>query len=139
MAVAKLTSTACRAARGILKWTVRDLAREAAVSPTTVNLLEADRPHREGTAAKFVAAFRRHGVEITNGEGTGARLLFQYAYACERDDGSWGVFAKLEEGAPGLVMNIPRAIELAEEVTKLGDVRMADELRAAIRDAASRT
>jgi len=71
---ARLTGAACRAARGILKWSVRDLAREAGVSPTTVNMLEADRPYREGTAEKITAAFERHRVEITNGDGTGARL-----------------------------------------------------------------
>jgi len=70
----KLTGPACRAARGLLKWTVRDLAREAGVSPTTVNLLEADRPFRQATADAIVAAFDRHNVEITNGNGTGARL-----------------------------------------------------------------
>lgn len=73
---AKLTGAACRAARAILKWSVRDLAREAGISPTTVNLLEADRPYRAATAAKIVEALARHQVEITNGEGTGARLRF---------------------------------------------------------------
>ncbi len=71
---AKLTPAACRAARGILKWSVRDLGREAGISPTTVNLLEADRPYRAGTAEKIVQAFAEHDVEITNGDGTGARL-----------------------------------------------------------------
>lgn len=71
---AKLTGAACRAARGILKWSVRDLAREASISPTTVNLLEADRPYRDATAEKITQAFVEHDVEITNGAGTGARL-----------------------------------------------------------------
>ena len=72
---ARLTGAACRAARAILRWSVRDLAREAGVSPTTVNLLEAERPFRAATALKIVDAFQRHRVEITNGVGTGARLL----------------------------------------------------------------
>jgi len=49
---------------------------KAGVSPTTVNLLEADRPYRNETAAKIVAAFARKGVEIINGDGTGARLFY---------------------------------------------------------------
>ncbi len=73
--MAKLTGAACRAARAILKWSTRDLAKAASVSPATVNLLESDRPYREGTAEKIVRAFAEHDVEITNGEGTGARLL----------------------------------------------------------------
>lgn len=77
--MSKLTGAACRAARGILKWTVRDLAREAGISPTTVNLLEGDRPFRSGTADKVIRAFSDHDVEITNGEGTGARLRLGHA------------------------------------------------------------
>ena len=73
--MSKLTGAACRAARAILKWSVRDLAASAGISPTTVNLLEADRPYRAGTADKIVAAFAARNVEITNGDGTGARLL----------------------------------------------------------------
>ncbi len=72
---AKLTPAASRAARGILRWSVRDLAREAGVSPTTVQLLESGRLYRAGTADAVVLAFNRMGVEITNGEGTGARLV----------------------------------------------------------------
>ena len=73
---AKLTPAACRAARGILKWSVRDLAREAGVSPTTIHLLEADRPCRAATEEKVIAALARNQVEITNGDGTGAKLRY---------------------------------------------------------------
>jgi DNA-binding XRE family transcriptional regulator len=72
----KLTGAACRAGRAILKWSTRDLAKAAGVSPATVNLLEADRPYRAGTAEKIIAAFAAHSVEITNGDGTGARLRY---------------------------------------------------------------
>ena len=72
---AKLTAAACRAARGLLGWTVRDLMREAGVSPNTVTALEGGGAVRPETEAKIVAAFERHRVEITNGDGTGARLL----------------------------------------------------------------
>jgi transcriptional regulator with XRE-family HTH domain len=72
----KLTAPACRAGRALLGWSVADLVREAKVSPNTVTKIESDSAGgvREDTAARIVAAFERHGVEITNGDGTGARL-----------------------------------------------------------------
>jgi pentatricopeptide repeat protein len=76
---AKLTAAACRAARGLLAWTVRDLMREAGVSPNTVTSLEGGKDIRAETEAKIVAAFNAHGVEITNGDGTGARLRKGFA------------------------------------------------------------
>ena len=75
MASAKLTAAACRAGRALLQWGVRDLAEAADLSKTTINLLENGAGFKEETAEKIIAAFARHGVEITNGEGTGARLL----------------------------------------------------------------
>lgn len=73
--MAKLTPEACRAARGLLRWGVRELAAEAGVSPTTITQFEAGRPHVSTTAEAIVTAFEKRGVEITNSEGTGARLL----------------------------------------------------------------
>lgn len=73
--MAKLTPEACRAARGLLKWGVRDLGREAEISFETVVSFEGGRPLRPATEDKIVAAFAAYGVEITNGDGTGARLL----------------------------------------------------------------
>ncbi len=72
---APLTPQACRAGRALLGWGVRDLAEQAELSPTTVSMVEAGKAHAEATAAAIIAAFAKHGVEITNGEGTGARLL----------------------------------------------------------------
>jgi hypothetical protein len=73
--MAKLTPEACRAARGLLKWGVRDLGREAEISFETVVSFEGGRSLRPATEEKIVAAFAANGVEITNGDGTGARLL----------------------------------------------------------------
>lgn len=71
----QLTGAACRAARGILKWSTQDLAREAGVSPTTVNMLEAGRPPRRATADKIVRAFDVHDVAIIgDGKTSGAVL-----------------------------------------------------------------
>jgi len=72
---AKLTPQACRAARALLNWTTRDLQREAELSPNTLADVENGRPFTEATANKIKAAFTRHSVEITNGDGTGAKLL----------------------------------------------------------------
>ncbi len=71
----KLTPEACRAARAILKWTVRELADNAGTAFSTIHLLEKGNPIRPSTAEKILAAFAAHNVEITNGDGTGARLL----------------------------------------------------------------
>lgn len=76
--MAKLTPEACRAGRALLKWTVDDLAQEAGIGRATVLSYEAARrPAFESTETKITEAFARHSVEITNGKGTGARLLRQ--------------------------------------------------------------
>ncbi|RWO24970.1 transcriptional regulator [Mesorhizobium sp.] len=72
--MAQLTPEACRAARGILKWSVRDLAEHAGIAFSTVHLFEKGETVREDSKAKMVAAFAAKHVEITNGDGTGARL-----------------------------------------------------------------
>lgn len=72
--MAKLTGPACRAARALLKWSMRDLAKAAGVSLPTVLKLENDGAVTAETADKIVTAFERADVEITNGDGTGARL-----------------------------------------------------------------
>lgn len=72
--MAKLTPEACRAGRALLKWGVRDLASEAGISQATVVAYEAGRPHMSSTADAILTAFNARGVEITNGDGTGARL-----------------------------------------------------------------
>jgi transcriptional regulator with XRE-family HTH domain len=69
-----LTPEACRAARAILQWSMRDLAERSGVKHTTIHAIENGSKPRAATEAKLVAAFEAAGVEITNGTGTGARL-----------------------------------------------------------------
>lgn len=69
----KLTPDACRAARGILGWGVRDLGAKAGVGFDTISEFENGRPMRASTAARIVAAFDVAGVEILNGDAPGAR------------------------------------------------------------------
>lgn len=75
--MAKLTPEANRAARAILKWSIRDLAENAGLAFSTVHLFEKNGTASEGTLSKIIAAFDAHNVEITNGDGTGARLRFK--------------------------------------------------------------
>lgn len=69
-----LTPEACRAARALLRWSVRDLMREAGASPNTVTKFEGGGEIRPETAAKIVAAFARYGVEVLGDGAPGARL-----------------------------------------------------------------
>jgi transcriptional regulator with XRE-family HTH domain len=72
--MAELTPEANRAARAILKWSVRDLAEKAGIAFTTVHRFETTGTATETTKDKIKAAYAAHDVEITNGEFTGARL-----------------------------------------------------------------
>ena len=72
--MAKLTPEACRAARALLGLTTQQFAARVGVSPTTVNGIETGSPVRASTEARIIAALDGLGVEITNGDGTGARL-----------------------------------------------------------------
>lgn len=72
--MAELTPEANRAARAILRWSVRELAQNAGIAWTTVHRFEKTGAANDSTKAKIVAAYAAHNVEITNGDGTGARL-----------------------------------------------------------------
>lgn len=77
--MAELTPEANRAARAILRWSVRELAEHAGIAFTTVHRFESTGTASETTKAKIKAAYAAHDVEITNGNGTGAKLLRQGA------------------------------------------------------------
>jgi hypothetical protein len=72
--MANLTPQACRAARGLLGWGVRDLGEKAAVGFDRVSAFENGQPIRVSTLEKLQAAFEAHGVEILNGNAPGARM-----------------------------------------------------------------
>ena len=72
--MAELTPEANRAARAILKWSVRELAEHAGIAFTTVHRFETTGIATETTKDKIKAAYAARDVEITNGEFTGARL-----------------------------------------------------------------
>ena len=72
----KLTPEANRAARAILEWSIRDLAEKAGIASSTVFLFEKNGTASASTIQKIIDAYAQNNVEITNGEGTGARLLY---------------------------------------------------------------
>ena len=75
--MADLTPEANRAARAILKWSVRELADHAGIAFTTVHRFETTGNATETTKDKIKRAYAAHNVEITNGRGTGARLVMR--------------------------------------------------------------
>lgn len=72
--MADLTPEANRAARAILKWSVRDLADQAGIAFSTVHRFENTGLATETTKEKIKTAYAAHHVEITNGDFTGARI-----------------------------------------------------------------
>jgi len=73
-----ITPQSCRAARALLGWSMRDLARRSGVSLGAVNRLEggAARPRRR-TAKKVIDAFAAQGVQIVDETAyTGAVMVY---------------------------------------------------------------
>lgn len=70
----KVTSAQIRAARGLLKWTVRDLADKSGVHRNTITKMEADQARHGPTIAAVVRALEAAGVEFTNGDAPGVRI-----------------------------------------------------------------
>jgi hypothetical protein len=74
-----LTSAQIRAARALIRWTAKDLARESAVGVTTIRRAELADDETSMTAANDLAvrrALESGGVEFIdeNGGGPGVRL-----------------------------------------------------------------
>ena len=75
----ELTPAANRAARGILKWSVRDLADRAGIAFTTVQRFETTGNATETTKSKMIAAYAAAHVQIIDDGGTGAMLIDGYS------------------------------------------------------------
>ncbi len=82
--MAALTPEANRAARAMLKWSVRDLAENAGIAFSTVHRFETTGSATERTKEKIKAAYAANGVEITNGDYTGVRLLLNRSEAASK-------------------------------------------------------
>lgn len=70
-----LTPEANRAARAILKWSVRDLAEKAGIAFSTVHRFETTGVATETTRDKIIAAYGAERVQIIDQGGTGALLV----------------------------------------------------------------
>ena len=71
-----VTSAQCRAARGLLNWTVRDLAEKAKVHRNTVSRIEMKATGAGHAVTTIRATLEAAGVEFLdeNGGGAGVRL-----------------------------------------------------------------
>jgi transcriptional regulator with XRE-family HTH domain len=72
-----VTGAQIQAARALLRWTARDLARRAVVSVSTVNLIEGADGLPSTTRAQFEAVqatLAAAGIEFQNGDAPGVRL-----------------------------------------------------------------
>lgn len=63
-------------ARAALRWGVRDLAKNADVTATTVSRIEAGKPAFSGTLEAIRAAFEAAGLEFVGENGGGAGVRF---------------------------------------------------------------
>jgi len=71
-----ITPEQCRAARGLLKWTQRELANAAGVANQSVRDFELGRKNpQRGTLTLIQQTLEAHGVQFLNGDGPGVRLL----------------------------------------------------------------
>jgi transcriptional regulator with XRE-family HTH domain len=70
-----VTRAQVRAARGLLNWTVRDLAEKAKVHRNTVTNIETGKYAGDpATLDAIRTALEKNGVEFTNGKRPGVRL-----------------------------------------------------------------
>ena len=71
-----VTGPQFRAARAMLGWTVRELARRSIVSIATIHAIENTNVHssyRQGDLAAIQAALEDGGIEFTNGDEPGVK------------------------------------------------------------------
>lgn len=71
-----ITPEASRAARGLLGWSLQDLARAAGMTYESLSRFENGRTMRDANAAKIAQAFEAEGIElILEEDRTGAILV----------------------------------------------------------------
>ncbi|ABY30844.1 helix-turn-helix domain-containing protein [Methylorubrum extorquens] len=76
----------CRAARGLLDWTQRDLAEATSLSVLTVRSFEKGGDMRDSNRTLLRLAFEKAGVEFIDENGGGSGLRFRAPIA-EREGG----------------------------------------------------
>jgi transcriptional regulator with XRE-family HTH domain len=71
-----ITASQCRAARGLLNWSQQELADAAHIGVATVRVFEGGGiATRQSTLVLLQLALESAGVEFTNGDHPGVRLL----------------------------------------------------------------
>ena len=71
----KILGNQVLAARGLLRWSQRQLAMASSVDEDTIAAWErGDREPRRDTVQRIIAAFDQFGVEFTNGDQPGVRF-----------------------------------------------------------------
>jgi len=77
VSIPKVSIKQVKAARELLGWSQKDLARHSGISEPTIKRLEArdgEFGGREGSRFGVVAALKAAGIEFSNGEEPGVRL-----------------------------------------------------------------
>ena len=69
-----VTSAQIRAARGLLNWTVRDLAERSGVHRNTITRIETESTGPGYAAGQIVKSLEAAGVEFIDGNAPGVRL-----------------------------------------------------------------
>jgi transcriptional regulator with XRE-family HTH domain len=93
-----VTSAQIRAARGLLNWTVRDLADKSGVHRNTVTRIETEATTPGHSIAAVQAAIEAAGVEFIpeNGGGAGVRIKKSRPPAPHLPDGEAGIIENNE-------------------------------------------
>ncbi|MDK3017752.1 hypothetical protein [Pseudodonghicola flavimaris] len=76
----KLSGKQMRAARGVLKWSVRDLSLITGIGTATINryeLVEGVPPARRGYLERISRAFEAEGVNFVETDGNWVGIIFQ--------------------------------------------------------------
>ncbi len=75
--MAELTPESLRAARALLRWSMKDLQERSGVAFSTINAIENGKRERAPYAAtmeKLAAALTSHGIELLGDDRPGARV-----------------------------------------------------------------
>lgn len=128
--MAKLTGPSCRAARALLGWSMRDLRDASGVALATITAIESGQDHRASTADRIVQTFADNGVEITNGDATGARLLFQY----DRAEAASAFEAIVDAWASAPTPPEKIAAQLDQIELRVGSDQLPGQVAGAVRD-----
>jgi len=70
-----VSSAQIRAARGLLGWTIRDLAARSGVHRNTITRMEADAEVHKPTMSAVMRALEDAGIEFLDGGEPGVRMV----------------------------------------------------------------